>query len=408
MNRYLLAAAALLALALSPLDRAHAGMSFCNQTPAAITSAIGYNEGGSWVSRGWYIISPGNCAVILSGPLTGRYYYAFATALGDQWRWTGSGASFCVTAKAFYYSRPPCGGDNHAENFIKIDTGDHVDYTFNFGCGNCRMPAVAYDAASGTIAAYAVISTPIGNSTLNIPVEGHFALGRSASAIEVSMTLFADLQPLQEAIPDIISKAANRNEECGDRVNAYSISLSPVASSAELAASARYQKWYCTYADVPQTTCHDTWIKIGPLKTKGVPSCSVTWANTRTSKNLVLQQSGNMRVDLTPQVTGGNQIGLAASVADAHLDGLGQVLADLFRVNLRALAQQRLDAAVGGSQMQYSIPNELRPFAHVDSVAFYDGGDRLMMRAVGRFSIALSQIAVLCNQLSGWSGCAAQ
>jgi hypothetical protein len=27
----------------------------------------------------------------------------------------------------------------------------------------------------------------------------------------------------------------------------------------------------------PETTCHDTWIRIGPLKTKGAPSCTVTW-----------------------------------------------------------------------------------------------------------------------------------
>lgn len=27
----------------------------------------------------------------------------------------------------------------------------------------------------------------------------------------------------------------------------------------------------------PETTCHDTWIHVGPIKTKGVPSCTVTW-----------------------------------------------------------------------------------------------------------------------------------
>jgi hypothetical protein len=27
----------------------------------------------------------------------------------------------------------------------------------------------------------------------------------------------------------------------------------------------------------PETTCHDTWIHAGPIKTKGAPSCTVTW-----------------------------------------------------------------------------------------------------------------------------------
>jgi hypothetical protein len=27
----------------------------------------------------------------------------------------------------------------------------------------------------------------------------------------------------------------------------------------------------------PETTCHDTWIEVGPLKTKGAPACDISW-----------------------------------------------------------------------------------------------------------------------------------
>jgi uncharacterized membrane protein len=236
MNRHeLLAIAAILAL--TPLGRASAGVKFCNQTPAPVTSAIGYLEGGVWISRGWYVISPGDCAQVWSGQPTNRYFYSYAKALHGLWLWEGGGAPFCVTDNAFTLSGPPCTvAGARVENFRQFDVGTAPDFTRNFTCGdNCGMPAVAYDAASGTIAAYAVVPAPVGDSTLHIPVEGHFALGRSASAVEVSMTLFADLQPLQEAISDIISKAANRSDECGDHVTAYGISLRPVSNAAELA-----------------------------------------------------------------------------------------------------------------------------------------------------------------------------
>jgi uncharacterized membrane protein len=389
---------------------AHAGIvRFCNKTPVPITAAVGYLGANDWMSEGWWNIAPGSCARVFSGPVLSNNFYMFGKALHGEWLWGGNsnnGSDFCTTDSVFTLVRSGCNvAGTSVEFFRNFNIGDSQDFERDFTCGDCSLPAVHYDPASGTVEAYGVIPAAVGQASLNIPVEGHFSLGRDSNAVSVSMSLYANLSPLQDSIDSIISNAANQNEECGDRVSTYGASLTPSGNGAELAVNARYERWYCTYADVPQTTCHDTRITVGPFRTKSIPRCSVTMQTTRTSKNKVFQQSGSARIELSPRLNGGYQIGLSATVEEARLAGLGQLLADLFRVNLRSIAQGRLNSAVGGSQMSWSIPAEIRQFAMLDDVAFYNANGTLMLRAQGRFSIPLSQASQLCSQLATWNGC---
>jgi hypothetical protein len=48
----------------------------------------------------------------------------------------------------------------------------------------------------------------------------------------------------------------------------------------------------------PETTCHDTWITVGPVKTKGIPACTVTFHDIITSipQTFIQQQDIQMGV----------------------------------------------------------------------------------------------------------------
>ncbi len=55
---------------------------FCNRTEYVISAAIGYRDGGDWVSRGWWLLLPGQCHRLVDGDLRARYFYTYAHSQG--------------------------------------------------------------------------------------------------------------------------------------------------------------------------------------------------------------------------------------------------------------------------------------------------------------------------------------
>lgn len=92
--RFLLATA----LCAAPLA-AQAELTVCNETDAPVSIAIGYNEGGTWTSEGWWNISPGACSVVVAGDLTKPYYYWRAEAA--RYDWEESRYMFCTSEEVF-------------------------------------------------------------------------------------------------------------------------------------------------------------------------------------------------------------------------------------------------------------------------------------------------------------------
>jgi hypothetical protein len=98
---------------------------------------------------------------------------------------------------------------------------------------------------------------------------------------------------------------------------------------------------------VPHVTCHDTWIESDPVVTKGVPSCVNHGMKTvRTSENRLLEQSGSLTVAIAPSIRKGSIVDLAPTVTDVHLDGLGQLFADLLRIGIMGIAQNLIELAL--------------------------------------------------------------
>jgi hypothetical protein len=209
----------------------------------------------------------------------------------------------------------------------------------------------------------------------------------------------ADLEQLQKQITGLVSAAANRSLECGDNVTMGLSRLAPDGHGGVLfQTSGTYEKWYCTYATLPQFKCTDTWIVVGPVKTKGIPNCSSWMETVRTSNNKILQQSGSLAVAIRPVLTGGYDITTSATVTSAHLDGLGQFFADLFRINIQGLAQNAVDRMVTGARIGFAIPSEFRDFVKIEEVSFDDDGSaRLELVAKGTMSLDADQLAEACR-----------
>ena len=109
-------------LALWPLA-AQAEFRVCNDSGVSRSLAVAYGSDGAWISEGWWVIAPGDCATAISGPLKQRYIYWRATAAGQDF--AHDGYMFCTTAEPFTIE----GDENCAERgfetagFRMADTG---------------------------------------------------------------------------------------------------------------------------------------------------------------------------------------------------------------------------------------------------------------------------------------------
>jgi uncharacterized membrane protein len=277
---------------------AHAGFQFCNRSDMPIQTAIGYNNGTTWLTEGWWEIWPGDCKTPLSGDITQKYYYVYAeTYHNDFFVWEGDTPG-CVSDAAFTMAFNQC--DPSTKKFRKVDTGDEVSANFEYGfsCSSCELPQFRYDSASKKITAFHVVDTVVEGSRVYIPIYGTFvlALDSSANVIRVGARLDLDMTYVQRQFGSIARSAFNQDDDCGDNFSVNSVALRPNGTAAEMTANATYEKWYCTYADLPQVKCEDTWIEGLGIKTKGIPDCT-TWMDTvQTSKNKLFQQSGSLRV----------------------------------------------------------------------------------------------------------------
>ncbi|AZB73698.2 DUF1036 domain-containing protein [Synechococcus elongatus] len=76
-------------------EPASAELVICNKTRKAVNLAVGYKEGDSWRSRGWYTISPRGCETVVGGRLRLRYYYYYAENTDASLLWEGD-YEFCI------------------------------------------------------------------------------------------------------------------------------------------------------------------------------------------------------------------------------------------------------------------------------------------------------------------------
>jgi uncharacterized membrane protein len=135
---------------------ANAAFNLCNESGSRIlvafmsvvgTACSGNNCGESnWSTDGWYVFAHGECAILGgSGDLRHRYYYVYAETeapLDSRLYWTGETPNCVSLGRNFSFGSRMrnmllannCVGRNgepwRKVNFIEVDTGDSLDFTF--------------------------------------------------------------------------------------------------------------------------------------------------------------------------------------------------------------------------------------------------------------------------------------
>lgn len=118
-----------------------AGLEFCNNTDQTVSIAIGYANGETWTSEGWWVAEPGNCVSPVKGDLPLSFYYWRATA--RDYSWEESRFMFCTSSEVFTIE-----GDTDCEargynrspfNEIALDGARSFTMTLN-ASGKAPMP----------------------------------------------------------------------------------------------------------------------------------------------------------------------------------------------------------------------------------------------------------------------------
>lgn len=111
-------------------EAAEASLEICNDTQHLQSISIGFKGDNDWMSQGWWNIEPGDCAIVVGGDLTRRYYYYFADSEAGNFQ--GQDFLFCVENEIFDIE-----GDTNCEgrgyetvSMREIDTGETArDFT---------------------------------------------------------------------------------------------------------------------------------------------------------------------------------------------------------------------------------------------------------------------------------------
>lgn len=113
-----------------------ADLRVCNQTQNRTGVAIGYQDGTTWVTEGWFNLKANGCEIILKGKLNSRYYYIFAHDYDRGGEW--SGPNYLCTRDQEFSIRGPqdCYARGYERSgFLEIDTGEQADWTIELGEG---------------------------------------------------------------------------------------------------------------------------------------------------------------------------------------------------------------------------------------------------------------------------------
>ncbi len=110
---------------------ARADFRVCNKTRSLINLAVGRtNAGDDFVTEGWWTVTPGSCATLVRGPLTGRYVYLYATDIEGVDVLKGT-VSMCIDRGKFKaYGVENCWRRGlQAVTFAEVDTLNSPDWT---------------------------------------------------------------------------------------------------------------------------------------------------------------------------------------------------------------------------------------------------------------------------------------
>ena len=108
-----------------------AGFAWCNETRNVVMAALGFEDNGTVVTRGWYRVAPGKC---LRPDLTGKpqRLYSFGEAIGSD------GQPLVDASKPVSQTVSWGGSTILCTRNVKFELGDHKD------CGNNGLTATGF------------------------------------------------------------------------------------------------------------------------------------------------------------------------------------------------------------------------------------------------------------------------
>lgn len=130
----------------------------CNATKSRVGVAVGYKDGETWVTEGWWNVGGASCETLLKGPLVARYYYVYALDYDKGGEWSGD-AFMCTREKEFTIRGiDNCLARNYSRTgFFEIDTGEQRSWTVQLTEQGMEPPnnsaATQPDPAAGRSAA---------------------------------------------------------------------------------------------------------------------------------------------------------------------------------------------------------------------------------------------------------------
>jgi len=144
MRAGLLAAGLLLAAGITVAPQmAHAEFRLCNRTQSRLGVAIGYREGESWATEGWWNVAANSCETLLRGDLSARFYYLYAVDYDQGGEWSGK-AFMCTREKEFTIrgAEDCLARGFERTGFFEVDTQEQKSWTIQLTETNQTRPAV--------------------------------------------------------------------------------------------------------------------------------------------------------------------------------------------------------------------------------------------------------------------------
>jgi uncharacterized membrane protein len=109
----------------------------CNHTSQKVWVAIGYQESGHWLSKGWFGYEPNECDRLYPGVPQNTNFYFYAHSTSRKTIWGGENdpnrGYFCTSDQAFYYNSDSNNCEGKRFQRINLDGADQYTFTLTEG-----------------------------------------------------------------------------------------------------------------------------------------------------------------------------------------------------------------------------------------------------------------------------------
>jgi uncharacterized membrane protein len=182
---------------------------FCNHTSYVLEAAIAHQDLAIWQIQGWFRIDPGDCTVVLSGPVDDGPYFVYAQShrahAGAQKEFSGS-MPFCTVAEDFLIEdRRFCALRGYdSRDFYKVEVKAGADWTTSF-------TSVGYGRAQARVAGAERLLAELGLFKGRVDGQTDSGLEEAISAFRQTHAVPGERREINMALFDTLLNEAEKN-----------------------------------------------------------------------------------------------------------------------------------------------------------------------------------------------------